>query len=547
MTRHDTIRHQPPRHEAAATTEVLAPIEAVGRDFMMIDASSAVAIESTAMDPAVCDQYDTAQPPIVEIDAGKTRFVVFGQPDGQMKFAHARHIGSAPGGRNHYAVDAGSYKTLTEQPLLVGRSRRPDQHDETMSAKHFQLSLDESGRLVVADTGSLNGTSVRFGRLDTPVTARVLREIQSPDEVAADFQEQAFRVGTAELTDRLLQAYPEQMMPTRTVEAGGRRFYLTDIIGPDDRYPHLVMYTTAFVDGKGLQMVPRLLYKSTSDGGWRVSYGIEPGGRYQKETRIGSHYAQETKPIRHILEAIEAQQSIDDPTGALGDDVKSLFIELPGSDAQRVKTAEQEIAYYHDRNDSPELRDIRFLSPGHMTKQEKQHGMHQMGYESVSDYFRGLDTAFRGLPGLIPDFSIPPRVYRATHTLLGSITVEEFDTQFNGRPVTWSMAHDADGRVWVDNVVFADSSVSSYGTRAEVLDMGCITSKPLDYQEYLSLLNHDEKVALDHPKASRYLDVTPVLEQLLPVAFYRAIREVEPPVKESTMGADTRAKDTIDP
>lgn len=502
------------------------------RGFEMVDPSGSVVFSPLPMGEEA-DYYDVGIP-VAEINAGTSRFAVFSQGDEGFLLASAEKVATDDGKRDHYRVNMSSSWRVSEGPLYIGRADKPGEPDGTLSARHFKIQTDTNGRLVVTDTGSLNGTSTRLsprsGALQMP-------ERQDKNEVAAEFRHALGRAHSRK-TERMIGAYPEALLPTRAVHVGERTFYLTDIIGPETHYPQAVMYTTEQI-GRHPQMVSRLLYKSNSDGGWRVSYGVEGDGRYRKEgLEDERHYTQETKPVRHLLDALADQGGIPDHEGVLGSFITGEF-STAQPETIREQTASKEISYYHSPAIDAGLWQARALSAGQFgSLYEKK--LQGLGYDTVSRYLAELDSVFVALPHFLPDFRYPARaVYQSEHTTLGSITIEEFSAKVEGRPVTWSMAHDDEGRVWVENVYFTDSGISSYGTRTEVLNMGSITSKPLDYPQQTGLLTAGE---YEHnPHTSKYHDITPVLDNLLPIAYFREGREIE----RRRVEYDARVPDTL--
>src|SRR4051812_50088183 len=58
--------------------------------------------------------------------------------------------------------------------LSIGRSRESslELHDPKVSRAHAELTVEPSGRVVLADLGSSNGTWINGSRVDTPVQLR---------------------------------------------------------------------------------------------------------------------------------------------------------------------------------------------------------------------------------------------------------------------------------------------------------------------------------------------------------------------------------------
>ncbi|MDN5275965.1 MAG: hypothetical protein JWN33_614 [Candidatus Saccharibacteria bacterium] len=86
--------------------------------------------------------------------------------------------------------------------------------------------------------------------------------------------------------------------------------------------------------------------------------------------------------------------------------------------------------------------------------------------------------------GFEPDFQEgPDRRYAIKHTLLGKSGVDVYPVTYRGKSIEWHVAHDQDGRVWLERLKFSTSDVTSYGTDADVILAGALNAKPLDYAE----------------------------------------------------------------
>ena len=101
----------------------------------------------------------------------------------------------------------------------------------------------------------------------------------------------------------------------------------------------------------------------------------------------------------------------------------------------------------------------------------------------------------------------------------------------------WEFGQDHLGRVWIQSIDVLPRRVTSYGNHADVLITGILTSKPIEYTEQATGLNlsgrhnnystrgPEEGVILEdaiHP----YVDITPLLDNMLPIQEYRRARNV---------------------
>lgn len=407
------------------------------------------------------------------------------------------------------------------EPITLGRDaakidpksgRFHYQDDETLSRRHASILLEPERGIIINDLHSTNGTKVRYA---VEESSNPFLEISDKVESTDPFP----RGKEASATSELMKMY--EFFPRQKVDVEGREFLISDVVKSKRSYA--VMYTTIETNGKQI-VVPRFLYKSQSDGGWRVGYGVEyPGGelRFIKEANTNEyHYTQETKLDPRIVSALEKSNIIEDPDKKLETNLLKIF------NSRNAHLAEidsrQEINYYHNDRVDAALKPVRFLSAGLLNKKraEKIESTYHM---SVGDYLQRMDYVFDDLPGFIPDFTQPPiKSEKREHTLLGSITIEYFNGQIGAEPVTWSMAYDQEGRVWVENIRLENSRVSSYGTARTVFDAGVITSKPIEYKDQCDGLTNSERT----PFKGNYYDITPVLDNLLPIRQFRQSRSV---------------------
>jgi len=135
-----------------------------------------------------------------------------------------------------------------------------------------------------------------------------------------------------------------------------------------------------------------------------------------------------------------------------------------------------------------------------------------------------LDDEFMKRPGFLPDFEQAPiSVMEQNHPILGEYTVSSFLTMYKGKNLKWNMAADTQGRVWIESVVHADASPSTYGSGDVIIGSGIITSKPVDYEQQTSGFGTRETKMNN----TQYTDISKGLDYLLPVRLYRHYQGVE--------------------
>lgn len=374
------------------------------------------------------------------------------------------------------------------------------------SRNHFSVECTNDG-LRVRDTGSLNGTLIKVENH----TKNFSDEASNKNEVFNHLGKES------SATNALMKMY--EFFPRQKIEIDGREFLLSDVV-QSSRYSYAVMYTS-ITKGNKPMIVPRFLYKSQSDGGWRVGYGIDEKGRFIKEAdKKEWHYTQETKLDPKILEALDNSGAITNNGQDLEKHLLSIFSTQNAFSDE--SDSRHEISYYHNPDIDALIAPVRYLSAGFLDK-EGSEKLKDAGYRSVGDYLNRLDIVFDKLPGFMPDFHQPPlTIEKRGHTLLGQVNVEYYPAHLGSEPIVWSIASDQHGRVWIDNIRLVNNKVSSYGTSSRVFDAGVLTSKPLEYAEQSSGLTDNERTRFNN----EYYDITAALRNLLPVRLYLEAHDI---------------------
>lgn len=332
-----------------------------------------------------------------------------------------------------------------------------------------------------------------------------------------------------ELTNTLLAV--SEFCPTTELEIDDKTFLVGRILQLGGHNNTLMFYKSE--DGR---LIPRLLYKSWSDGGWRSCPGILEAGVYSKG--LGIHYTQETKPHRDIVQYLDEAlrddyilRGMDFPsTNVL--DINKLF-DISKDPKPEWYTFADEVSRYDDKG---VLAQFQEYPPGNLRRRHSR-------YISIGDQLRKFDFSRPELTGFMPDFSQQP-VSSSTvyHTMLGDVTMETYCGELNNRAIAWVMARDKDGRIWIDRIHFTDTKVNSYGVDPDVIDSGVLTSKPIEYDNFASELEPGSEYRRI-PNEDGYIDITPLLNNMLPIINYRRLRGsggAPERVPSKTVGVDDR-------
>ncbi len=317
-----------------------------------------------------------------------------------------------------------------------------------------------------------------------------------------------------EVTRQLLSK--EEFQPTNLLTIGERKFFVGKIINRG----YLVMF---YEDPTTKKLMPRIIDHTSSGKSWRSTPGIH--GSISKG--IGIHYTQETKPHMNIIRYINWALVNGHEAEHRGDTMETYFsIKQPGAKNQpEFYTFDKEIARYDDKGVLKQLQKYRAggLNSGKVGE-----------HTNLSEEFQNFDFSTPELKAFLPNFADLPVAtdilaetdYSTNPISLkrDAVRLETYPAQLNGRPIEWVMAYDREGRVWIERIVFLDREVNSYGVMPEVIDSGCLTSKPFDYSHQASERNGDY-LSWDN---GREVDITPLLDNLLPIQQFRKARGIAP-------------------
>lgn len=386
-------------------------------------------------------------------------------------------------------VKAGSKITLGRGNENFGGSLGPG-----VSSGHVGIEFMDDGSICVTDLISTNGTSLIKPNLNS-------RKEDVGQAEGEQTYSREFRLGEVNLG--LLGA--------------------VKIDGKDLGY----VLNTESSDGKSRRMV---VYKSSSDGNWRATQGIDEEGRFMKgseRARVVNHYTQETRlhpELRGLVEDFDMDDSIPliDPTSV----PKMMSMEA-------AMIAEQDFADVTRLTQLPDKRLVKAL-----------HGLRAGGYK-ISDFKREfgmgpeipdsavearllerIDEVNKALEKskIVPDFSRPNIITTERHPILGFIYKSVFSVDVDGRKYEWTMANTENGeKVWIDGIRFADAQVSAYGTDEEVLDSAFLTSKPIEYKSETDGI--PKSLRLDTSR-DLYDDITPFLALLGPIQKFKNLGRV---------------------
>jgi hypothetical protein len=300
-----------------------------------------------------------------------------------------------------------------------------------------------------------------------------------------------------------------QLPPTTSHECGGYIFNLSNVVRePNGGREFCVGYVT----DEDQDVTPRLYYRSQSEGEWRITPVIEPGGRFSKGEKFESGYVRETRLIDSLRSVLEekAKTGVEVPKDTsrwMRDHFKQQALGKRGYE-RYLDTADAAAAKF------PEM--FMKFKPGHgfETGPAEPPAREQLAQLEVPERYA-------------PDFSKPLEIIKSQHPILGEVTTESVCD--NSGSLAWRFSYDGAGRVWVSGVSDVKELANSYGTDEKVVLGGVLDNKPLEYDTQVGGLesdqNHRDYELL--PGGGHYVDITPLLDNLKVIQQFRAARGIQ--------------------
>ncbi|HSW80224.1 MAG TPA: FHA domain-containing protein [Candidatus Saccharimonadales bacterium] len=395
-------------------------------------------------------------------------------------------------------------------PSTLGREQRSAHRlgltDMDISRRHLQIWLSD-GRLNVTDLESANGTRL----------ISVPQNVEQPLDRQPYVEQHAVDFGA-----------PVVQQETRVFSSRERVIDgISFSVGTKFAYNGFEAYGIISTDGSGRQR-RFMVYRSNSDGGLRVSQGIEKsekGHRLLKGAEGGheskSQYTQDTKLHPEFISLIETAVA----AGGLSE-ISHDFFNIDDTGAELARQDFEDEIHTFELPNRRLARELDKVDAGDLSVERLaiQLGVRENKVEKkLMGYVESLNDALRK-SGMIPDFNNPVHIENDSHPILGSIRKEIYHHNVDGQIHEWHMAYDAKGRVWIDRIRFANAEASPYGSDKQLVDSGILTSKPLDY---LASDNGKSQVSgipaeLQSIVLGHYADITPFLAKLEPIKRFRA-------------------------
>ena len=429
------------------------------------------------------------------------------------------------------AGESFNYGRPTEQTPKSDKKLRFKGASPATSREHFNITVGAEGSITITDLGSANQTAVLTGQYAQEALKGNERQLhmlaaapnigktvlqQELDNYVAEtgtsratilghaavdnLKNQAYNPTQPELSRELLLQYPE-LAPKGGLRIGNYDFLFSGIVSDESKRKHAIAYVT---DEAG-KVLPRLFYKSISDGGWRVTPGVyEDTKAYSKgEDSTDGGYVQLTKPLEEITQYLEIMEK--QGTIALNmEDVRTLF-EIEKQERQGISNFETEV------------KATRLQG----RKSKALYEAYQPGIGFKEDAIRARKhLANIELPkGFEPSFDVIERQYQTTHSLAGNTLFKVYSAQLDGRAVEWHMAASEKGDYWIDKITYKDTAVTTYGTASEPILVGALSAKPYEYQSQLQ--NMDAGIDYKYIGSNQYASLAPYWSRIPSVKRFK--------------------------
>ncbi len=281
-----------------------------------------------------------------------------------------------------------------------------------------------------------------------------------------------------------------------SIDQDGKKFFCSQPFEVADG--RLCCHFYVHVGGK---LLVRLAYKSKSHQRWRVdSAHIGSSLSDERSYEKGRYsYTAETIPcqkLEKLLESVEGKKS------------EKVIPNTPFMDWRDVDTN----TYVEETEKDESLPEISGWESSWMSF-DRQH----YPADFTCDFDKPVDTRTRPPSEMFPS----------------GFTTEDYEFTYRGVALRVTMAHDSDGRVWVDRLEKTGVPINSYGIKSKVLDLGILHWKPI---EYLNQVPHglksyikeiDTLPAHEYGSSSRYVDITLAFDSLPFIKKFREQRKIQ--------------------
>lgn len=324
-------------------------------------------------------------------------------------------------------------------------------------------------------------------------------EIINKKSVLSDFD----RFEKSDLVNNILTKSPE-LKPINEIEVNWKNFAFSKVINNWWRL-EAIWYVE-----KNWTLEARLFYKSNSDWWWRSSPWMRNDWAYSKGEMIKNHsYTTTTKVDPKIDNFLNSQKQ--EPW----DEISKFFWEV---------SKEYEVTY--PVNGKAFKNEVSWVNLDHFNENNLQPWYLKNVNAKNNNEFIKLLTSLNYEKWFLPNFKKISRSYEFDHTIAWKTRIDVFQAKLNWRDIEWHFAQ-ADSnpnQIWISNIRYKDTKISSFWTDKDFINSWVLTSKPFEYWSQIpNFLKWDN----NHIVGTKYYDITEALWELKPIKEYKLFLEKE--------------------
>lgn len=278
------------------------------------------------------------------------------------------------------------------------------------------------------------------------------KENPSSNKEGIDFQQ-----------DLLVKQYSEiYWKPKHKIEIGnGVILETTDVIQQDSRQ-YLIWYVK-----KGSDLHLRLFYRSNSEGVWRscpwnrLDSGFSkweeiPNYSYETTTRVDPRIGKQFDN----LPVTTYEGGINPISGPSGVELYKRYQSFTPLRKEMISEINVEKLSRYDNA-------VEFYINKHSSE--------------VTSAYDSLEIPWLDYKAMSPKSWAN---YSYQHDFLWNVEVEVYSMQYNGKPVDihFARTEQSPDKVWIENIVYSDAKLNSFGIYDKQINAGPLTAKPIDYE-----------------------------------------------------------------
>lgn len=283
------------------------------------------------------------------------------------------------------------------------------------------------------------------------------KENPSSNKEGIDFQQ-----------DLLVNQYFEiYWKPKHKIEIGnGVILETTNVIEQGSR-KYLIWYVK-----KGSDLHLRLFYRSNSEGVWRSCPWNRSEGGFSKWEEISNYsYETTTRVDPRIgkqfdkLPVTTYEGGINPILGPSGVELSERYQSFePLREEMKAEIIVEKLSYYDNA--------VEFYMNKHSSE--------------VTSAYDSLEIPWLDYKAMSPKSRAN---YSYEHEFLWNVEVEVYSMQYNGNPVDihFARAEQSPDKVWIENIVYSNAELNSFGTYDKQINAGPLTAKPIDYKSQVPL------------------------------------------------------------